>query len=249
MTGGAEGYVHEIFRSIQGEGLYVGVLQAFVRFGGCSARCRYCDTAEARERSSACTLRGGEGSRRVPNPVAAEEVASFVRALANVPGFHSLSVTGGEPLEQPEFLAALIARCRAAGIPVYLETNGLFVDGARAIAGAVDFVSLDIKLPSLCPGVSLETYRRVLPLFEGSRLFCKIVVAEGVSMEEIAAASSVVAEYDRRTTVVVQPATPTPGCKSATREELLAFHALASRSLDDVRVIPQCHRVPGSEWK
>ncbi len=245
MIAGAEGYVHEIFRSIQGEGPWVGVLQAFVRLGGCSARCRYCDTAAARERSPSCVLRGEGGPRSVPNPVGSDEVASFVRALANAPGFHSLSVTGGEPLEQPEFVAALAARCREAGIPVYLETNGLSVEGARAVAGAVDFVSLDIKLPSLCPGVSLETYREVLPLWTGARLFCKIVVAEGFSMEELAAAANIVAEHDRGTTVVIQPATATAGCRPVGAGELMACHEIASRSLDDVRVIPQCHRILG----
>jgi organic radical activating enzyme len=242
VTGGAAGYVHEVFRSIQGEGPYVGVLQAFVRLAGCSARCRYCDTEDARGRSPACTLRGGGEPRSVPNPVSADEISSFVRALANAPGFHSVSLTGGEPLEQPDFAAALVARCRAAGMPVYLETNGLSIEGARAVAGEVDFVSLDIKLPSLCPGASLETYRGVLPLFEGARLFCKIVVAEGFLMEELADAARIVAEYDRGTTVVIQPATPAAGRRAVGGEALLACHALASTHLDDVRVIPQCHR-------
>lgn len=245
MSSAADGYVSEIFRSIQGEGPWVGVLQAFVRLGGCSARCLYCDTAQAREHSPSCLLRGEEGARSVPNPVSPEEVASFVGTLANSPGFHSLSVTGGEPLEQPEFVSALAARCRSAGIPLYLETNGLSVEGARAVAGAFDFVSLDIKLPSLCPGVALETYREVLPLFEGSHLFCKIVVARGLAMEELAAAAEIIAEHDRGTTVVIQPATATPACGALGPAELVACHSLAARILDDVRVIPQCHRVLG----
>jgi organic radical activating enzyme len=245
VTGGEEGYVSEVFRSIQGEGPYVGVLQAFVRFAGCSARCRYCDTEEARERTRECALRALGEPRRVPNPVSADEISSFVRALANVPGFHSVSLTGGEPLDQPEFATALVARFRAAGIPVYLETAGLSVEGARAVAGGLDFVSLDIKLPSLCPGVSLDAYRSVLPLFEGARLFCKIVVAEGFVLDELAAAARIVAAYDRAATVVVQPATPAAGCGAVTGERLLECHALASTYLDDVRVIPQCHRCLG----
>jgi 7-carboxy-7-deazaguanine synthase len=240
-----DGFVHEVFRSIQGEGPYVGVLQAFVRLSGCSMRCRYCDSEDARRRVPECAVRGVGRPGRIPNPVAVDDLVAIVRALADVPGFHSMSVTGGEPLEQPGFLSALIARCRPEGIPVYLETNGLNVEAARAVAELVDYVSLDLKLPSLCPGASLETYRRVLPLFEGTLLFCKAVVAEGFSMEELVEAARIVEEYDRRTTFVIQPATPRPGCGTVAAETLLACHAGVSGHLDDVRVIPQCHPLLG----
>ncbi len=36
--------VLEIFRSIQGEGEYVGVAQVFVRFFECNMHCTWCDT-------------------------------------------------------------------------------------------------------------------------------------------------------------------------------------------------------------
>jgi len=36
--------IAEIFSSIQGEGLYVGRRQIFIRFCGCNLNCRYCDT-------------------------------------------------------------------------------------------------------------------------------------------------------------------------------------------------------------
>ena len=39
-----EVYIKEIFTSIQGEGLYVGEKQIFVRFCKCNLACRYCDT-------------------------------------------------------------------------------------------------------------------------------------------------------------------------------------------------------------
>jgi organic radical activating enzyme len=239
------GYVHEVFRSIQGEGPSVGVLQAFVRLSGCSARCRYCDSADARVRAPRCDVRGPAGPRRFENPLGVEELFAVVRALSDAPGFHSMSVTGGEPLEQPAFLAGLLGRSRSEGIPVYLETNGLHPEAARAVAGLVDYVSLDIKLPSLCAGVSLAGYRRVLPLFGGAALFCKAVVAEGFSMDELAEAARIVGEYDRKTTFVIQPATPVPGCGTVSGDVLLECHTAAAAHLDDVRVIPQCHRLLG----
>jgi len=40
----SEGFVKEVFKSIQGEGKYAGALQLFVRFAGCSVKCKACDT-------------------------------------------------------------------------------------------------------------------------------------------------------------------------------------------------------------
>jgi len=239
----AEGYVAEVFRSIQGEGPHVGVLQVFTRFAGCSLGCAYCDSARARERTPECRLMSESSMRRVPNPVDAGELAAFARSLASAsPGVHSLSVTGGEPLEQPDFLCAFLDDFRACGLPVYLETNGLFEDSARAAAPLVDIVSMDIKLPSLCGGGDYaRIYRRVLPIFRGNELFCKVVVAGGFSADEFTEAVRLVAAYDRRTPFIIQPATPVSGAPAVSGDTILTCYFKAAEYLDDVRVIPQCH--------
>jgi len=242
---GKEGYCAEIFRSIQGEGLYTGLLQVFVRTAGCSLSCAYCDTAFARQRVGTCRIRTGERSLTLQNPVSAGTVAREVAALAvDVPGLHSISITGGEPLEQPAFVAALAARLRALALPLYLETNGLREEAAERIAPLVDIVSLDIKLPSLCGGGDLfPVYERVLPVFAGRRLFCKIVVAEGYSPREFEDAARMVARFGEDIPLVIQPAHPAGACRPAAPGDLLACHREASRVLRQVRVIPQCHRI------
>lgn len=245
MRARSKGFVCEVFRSIQGEGIYVGVLQVFVRLAGCSARCSYCDTPQARERSSECVLRGDDENRRVLNPVGSEELESFVRRIAGRSVIHSVSITGGEPLEQAEFLLNFLPRCRQSGFRLYLETNGLHEEVAREIACLVDIVSLDIKLPSLCRSASLEVYPGVLRAFSGSRPFCKVVVAEGVSWEQFEEAARIVADFDREMPFVIQPATVHSGSPAIELSTLLCFHAFASRHLRNVRIIPQCHRILG----
>ena len=244
-----DGYVSEVFRSVQGEGPYVGVLQIFVRLAGCSLHCAYCDSPRSRERVPECALGGLSRSRTVPNPIEPLELAAFVRSLAEAsPGVHSMSVTGGEPLEQPEFLCAFLPEARKCDLPVYLETNGLFEDAARAAAPLVDIVSMDIKLPSLCGGGDLlGVYRNVLPLFRRRAMFCKVVVARGYDPNEFEEAARLVAEVDARTPFIIQPATPVPSCEGVRGDELLACYFKAAAYLDDVRVIPQCHRLLGLE--
>ena len=39
--------LNELFNSFQGEGLYVGQRQTFVRFAGCNLACQYCDSPQA----------------------------------------------------------------------------------------------------------------------------------------------------------------------------------------------------------
>ena len=241
------GHIAEVFASIQGEGIFAGVLQIFVRTAGCSRRCVYCDTPEARLRVPRCALRSADGVRYEKNPVDGDALVSFVRSLAeDHPGLHSVSVTGGEPLEQPDFLVDFLPRLRAMELPVYLETNGLEEDACRAIAGHVDIVSLDIKLPSHCGGKDhFSTYGRVLPLFISGNLFIKVVVLRETDDDELTAAARIVAAVDRSIPFVIQPAYTADHGARLRLTELLRFHSCAASVLDDVRVIPQCHRVLG----
>ncbi len=239
----SKGFVHEVFRSIQGEGIYVGVLQIFVRLSGCSARCIYCDTPRARVRIPECRLSGGNIGRSIPNPVDADEIVSFVRSLSDGAPVHSISITGGEPLEQPDFLLSLLPECRKFGLKVYLETNGLHPDAAESVAGEVDIVALDLKLPSLSEGASLEAYPRVMRAFSRSGLFCKVVVAKGMSFEELEEASRIVAQFDKKIPLVIQPATDASHTLSVDLCTLLECQMRAAKHLDDVRIIPQCHHL------
>lgn len=57
-----------------------------------------------------------------------------------------VTLSGGEPMQQPEFVAALIAACRAAGISVGVQTCGVYAPDAARILAQCDFVQFDIKL-------------------------------------------------------------------------------------------------------
>ncbi len=116
--------ITEIFHSLQGESRSVGVPTVFVRLTGCPHRRVWCDTESALQRGEKCT---------------------FHRTLTQVDGFNAsyVTVTGGEPLAQPNCLPLLTALCDR-GYQVSLETGG-----AMDIAGVDERVSvvMDLKAP------------------------------------------------------------------------------------------------------
>ncbi|MDP5052230.1 MAG: 7-carboxy-7-deazaguanine synthase QueE, partial [Congregibacter sp.] len=96
--------ITEIFYSLQGEARTVGLPTVFVRLTGCPLRCLYCDTEYA--------FHGGE---IMPLDTILAKVAEHTPAY--------VTVTGGEPLAQPNCLPLLRRLCDQ-GYEVSLETSG-----------------------------------------------------------------------------------------------------------------------------
>lgn len=115
--------ITEIFYSLQGETATVGLPTVFVRLTGCPLRCHYCDTAYA-----------FTGGQQTPLPDILDTVASYQ------PSF--VTVTGGEPLAQPNCLPLLTALCDA-NYQVSLETSG-----------AIDVSTVDARV---CKVMDLKT--------------------------------------------------------------------------------------------
>ncbi len=76
------GNIAEIFCSYQGEGIYVGQQQAFIRFAGCNLRCKYCSHFSG----------AGDVGRDLP----AEEWLRFFEEL-NRCAVLNVTLQGGEP--------------------------------------------------------------------------------------------------------------------------------------------------------
>ena len=96
--------VTEIFLSLQGETSTTGIPTVFVRLTGCPLRCGYCDTTYAFQGGAMMSL---------------EEIIAQVADY----GVSHITVTGGEPLAQPDVLILLKQLCDA-NYRVSLETSG-----------------------------------------------------------------------------------------------------------------------------
>src|SRR6185503_15806870 len=93
----------EMFQSIQGEGKYAGIKQVFLRFFECNIHCSWCDTPN----SIGDTVRHYE-------EMTVEDVMSAIRTLKS--GCQSVSLTGGEPLLQVDFIKALLPELKKEGL-------------------------------------------------------------------------------------------------------------------------------------
>ena len=101
--------ITEIFFSLQGESTRVGLPTTFVRLTGCPLRCQYCDTAYA--------FTGGT-------------VMDIERIYAEVKQYPTryVTVTGGEPMAQPDVNSFLRGLCDRNYL-VSLETGGAIALG------------------------------------------------------------------------------------------------------------------------
>lgn len=233
--------IAEIFSSIQGEGPWVGQRQIFVRLIGCDIACRYCDTRQHDVSDSTVQLSFSSFAREhLSSSLSAEQLTVLCRRLV-VPGPSRpcISLTGGEPLLQSAFLREWLSGL-GQSFQIYLETNGIH-DGAMAeVSEFVDVVSMDFKLPS-ATGLKpfWKEHERFLSASAGSRaLFGKAVVTSDTTEEDLLQAATLLADFDRERTFVIQPAS---GVLAPAADQLMNFQNAALDRLSDVRVIPQLH--------
>lgn len=142
LRSGELGSVHswELVTAVDGPGTRLTVFLA-----GCPLRCLYCHNPDTMQ------MRRG-------TDVTADEILARVKRYRGVFAATGggLTISGGEPLMQPAFVARLLRGARAMGVPTALDTSGFL--GAHCtdeMLDDVDLVLLDIKsgLP--------ETYRQV----------------------------------------------------------------------------------------
>ena len=247
----AEAQIAEVFSSIQGEGLYVGERQIFVRFAGCNLRCQYCDTPEALDIPKQFKVEKTPGKKDFAsynNPASLDQLLSFVDEFnKNKRLNHSVCLTGGEPLLQVDFLKSFIPGFRKRGLKSYLETNGVLPEHLGEIIDIVDIISFVIKIPS-ATGLSsyLSDHRKALKIASAKEVFAKIVFTRETKAKEIDEACDMISEINPDIPLVLQPVTPFGPVKHRPKGDMImAFHAVAKRKLKNVRVIPQVHKIMG----
>ncbi len=139
---GQLGSVHswELVTAVDGPGTRLTIF-----LSGCTLRCQYCHNPD--------TWKLPDGIPTTLREVT-DRIDRYAKVLTSAHG--GVTLSGGEPLVQPAFAAAIFRHCRRAGLHTALDTSGFLGDRATdAMLDDVDLVLLDVKsgLP--------ETYLRV----------------------------------------------------------------------------------------
>ncbi len=233
-----KGYMVEIFKGIQGEGPWVGESQIFLRFAGCNLSCKYCDTGYALHVPVQYKV---DDDKNYNNPATLTEIMDIIRGYGS--SSTTVSLTGGEPLLQDDYLKILLPVLKREGYRVYLETNATLPKQLAKILQWVDIVSADIKLPGFTGKDDIpKEHREFLHIAREKNLFVKVVVTDETVLDEISVAVDIIKDVDVNIPLVIQP-----DIKMGSIERLLKFYEYARTGLPNVRLIPQIHKLMG--WK
>ncbi|MFQ6062160.1 MAG: 7-carboxy-7-deazaguanine synthase QueE [Methanosarcinales archaeon] len=238
--------ISEIFNSIQGEGIYVGTRQVFVRFQKCQLNCIYCDTYH-KISSKTCRIYFNRDFYTLENPLDLHRVIKIIDMLWT-PSTKNISLTGGEPLIHADFINEL-GRMDIKK-PLYLETNSGFPDLANKIKDVIDIAACDIKLPE---HKSTENYNNLLKneletlrIFYNSNVktFAKIIILSETNKESIIPAIEGIANISKLIPLVLQPVSIVNRRikNKPTAKQIMELMDFASEYIEEVRVIPQTHK-------
>lgn len=137
-----KGYVHSIYSGgmVDGPGI-----RTVVFLSGCGLRCKYCHNPDTWDKESGTIMTVDECAAEIM------KYKSFYRFSGG-----GVTISGGEPLHQHDFLLALLKACRERGVHTALDTAGYTtMEQAEDILPHVDLLLLDIK------SYNPETYKKL----------------------------------------------------------------------------------------
>ncbi len=211
--------INEFFVSIQGEGTCVGVPTLFIRFAGCNLDCDYCDTSTA-------------AYQEYTPEAFFKRINAFDRN-----SYTMISLTGGEPLLQADFLKEVLPRLKRMHKTIYLETNGSLPAALESIVNYIDCIAADIKMHSMDRKRFPGDCARFLTAGK-KKLFVKMVITPGITLLHIKKAIAVLKRAGYAGEIILQPQTQQ---LARAFKRSSGFVSEFIRENLDVRIVPQIH--------
>ncbi|MBU7024196.1 MAG: radical SAM protein [Theionarchaea archaeon] len=206
--------VSEIFLSLNGEGILMGVPTLFIRLSGCNLRCTWCDTTYAW------------------NPGTVQSVDQIKKEVLEKDNGYCqwVLITGGEPLIQDVFplVDALKPYYKIA-----IETNGSLY---QEVLHYMDFISADIKPPSSGnPTTDMKILTRIIDAISKRGGQLKAVIAD---REDYTFICTLARDLDITVPLVLQPC-----WGSLTYDHLCSLYLESPLPVKSIRILTQLHKI------
>jgi len=217
--------ISEVFESVQGEGLYLGEKQIFVRFFECNLKCSFCDT-------------------KLERFLEYDPQELFKEIKLYQDKYHSISFTGGEPLLCKDFLKEILKLTGKHGHRHYLETNGTLAAELEELIEHIDIVAMDLKFPSSSGmGELWDKHKNFLKVARRKEVFLKAIICQGTNEEDLVQALALIREVSPASILILQPNSYENHV--ALNEKLSKFKKICTQERVTVCVIPQIHKIVG----
>ncbi|HJU33973.1 MAG TPA: 7-carboxy-7-deazaguanine synthase QueE [Nitrososphaera sp.] len=230
----------EIFTSIEGEGILFGTKTMFVRLAGCPFNCHWCDTPYALPMDSGIDY-------------SVEEVKEIISKNLQ-PNTYKINFTGGEPLVQYEALIELAKFARQKGLRVYLESSCYDAGRFARVLPYIDICKVELKLRD-SKIVQEKQYSNLLKneheclrqaISSYKTTYIKIVVTNSSSLNEfkgIVLEVFKIAKPSELAGFIIQPSYK---IDEPTLDVLFGFYDAVYPMYDQVRIVPQLHKIIGA---
>lgn len=211
----------ESFGTVDGPGIrFVVFLQ------GCPLRCLYCHNPDTWDPKQ-------PGKYNLSSEELLNEVLRYKSFIAK----GGVTVTGGEPLLQPEFLLEFFSLCKENGLHTALDTSGaVSSDAVNKVLDTVDLVLLDLKSIDAeqhkrLTGVRIDNTLKCLDYLEAQNkpVWIRHVIVPGWTDDDILL---------EKTAAFIAP------YKCVEKVELLPYHTMGTRKYEQLGME---YRLKGTE--
>jgi len=227
----------EIFTSIEGEGILYGTKTLFVRFAGCPYSCFYCDTLDALPLDSGKEYSITEACDLIDNSLQDNT--------------YKVNFTGGEPLIQYEAVNELAKHVKARGVSTYLESACFDSKKFLYVLPSIDFVKIEFKTidsefidEKHYPNLIKNTLECLKAAIEAKKTtYIKIVVSSKTELGSFNELRDQIFKIISKKDISGFIIQPTTNLSEPTLEQLLVFYDNVYPYYEEVRVVPQLHKI------
>ncbi|MDR4511691.1 MAG: 7-carboxy-7-deazaguanine synthase QueE [Nitrososphaeraceae archaeon] len=231
----------EIFTSIEGEGIFFGTKTMFIRMAGCHLKCYWCDTDYALSMNSGKCYSINEVKKMIKKKLTKNT--------------YKINFTGGEPLIQYDIVKDLARFVKEEiGLRTYLESSCYDFNRFGEVLPYFDICKIEFKMKD-SNVVEKKYYSNLLKnemeclkmaINSNKITFVKIVVSKYSNFDEFKELIDNIFHTVCAQSLAGFIIQPTTKIDEPTVDSLLKFYDLVYPKYNDVRIIPQLHKVIGA---